>query len=110
MRSFLPPRSSDGTRKSTEPTRRSDAGPRPAAPEKLPHRAIVRRAPDGRLTTLASFVKPITTDNYEGLALREDNGRTFLYMISDDNFKVYDKPDDPANWQHTYLMKFEVAG
>ena len=37
-------------------------------------------------------------------------GRTFLYMISDDNFKIYNEPDKPDTWQRTLLMKFEVNG
>jgi hypothetical protein len=72
--------------------------------------AIVRRSPDGRLRTLAAFVKPLTVDNYEGLALRQEGGRTFLYMISDDNFKAYNEPAKPETWQRTLLMKFEVTG
>lgn len=43
-----------------------------------------------------------TIDNMEGLALRrETGGRTFLYMISDDN---YDRA-----FQRTLLLMFEVA-
>ena len=72
--------------------------------------AIVRRSPDGRLRTLAAFVKPLTTDNYEGLALREEGGKTYLYMNSDDNFKIYNTPDKADSWQRTLLMKFEVTG
>ncbi len=42
---------------------------------------------------------PLNVDNFEGLAVREEEGRTFLYIVSDDNFS--------AN-QRTLLMKFEV--
>lgn len=71
--------------------------------------AIVRRFPDGEMSTLAVLTPPITTDNFEGLALRRQGGRTFIYIISDDNFGVYDAPDAPATWQRTLLMKFELA-
>lgn len=40
-----------------------------------------------------------TVDNFEGLAVREERGRTFLYIVSDDNF---------SSNQRTLLMKFEV--
>ena len=71
--------------------------------------AVVRRSANGALQTLAAFVRPTTTDNYEGIAVRQEGKRTFLYIVSDDNFKVYDRPGQPESWQHTYLMKFEVA-
>ena len=75
------------------------------------HRAaILSRTRRGELRTLATFVKPLTLDNYEGLALREEKGRIFLYMISDDNFRQYDEPGKPETWQRTLLMKFELVG
>jgi hypothetical protein len=40
-----------------------------------------------------------TVDNFEGIALREEQGRTFLYIVSDDNF---------SGAQRTLLMKFEL--
>ncbi|HEY0626060.1 MAG TPA: esterase-like activity of phytase family protein [Allosphingosinicella sp.] len=72
--------------------------------------ALVTRSPLGDRRTLATFVPPVTVDNYEGLALREENGRTFLYIISDDNFGVYNDPAKPETWQRTLLMKFELIG
>ena len=72
--------------------------------------AIVARSPAGEMTTIATFVKPMTLDNYEGLALREEGGRTFLYIVSDENFRQYNDPAKPETWQHTYLMKFELLG
>lgn len=55
-----------------------------------------------RTSPLAELRPPLTLDNMEGLAVREENGRTMLYLLSDDNFSVL---------QRTLLMKFElVAG
>lgn len=72
--------------------------------------AIVRRSPDGEMITLAVLTPPITTDNFEGLAVRQHGRRTFIYIISDDNFGVYNVPNAPATWQRTLLMKFELTG
>ncbi|MFZ4110102.1 MAG: esterase-like activity of phytase family protein [Polymorphobacter sp.] len=49
---------------------------------------------------LARFEAPLNFDNMEGLALRRQGGKTFLYMISDDNL---------SRAQRTLLMKFELA-
>jgi hypothetical protein len=70
--------------------------------------AIIARSPAGEVSTIATFVRPLTLDNYEGLALREEGGRTFLYIVSDENFRQYNEPARPETWQHTYLMKFEL--
>jgi len=48
---------------------------------------------------------PLSVDNFEGLAVREETtndgqSRTFLYIVSDDNF---------SGGQRTLLMKFEVV-
>lgn len=65
--------------------------------------AIVAYAPDGTRREIATFVPPLTLDNFEGLAVREegpeDERRTFLYIVSDDNF---------SGSQRTLLMKFEL--
>lgn len=61
--------------------------------------AIVRLPPEGDPETLAVFTAPLTLDNFEGLAVREQFGRTYLYIVSDNNFS-----DD----QRTLLMKFEI--
>ncbi|MEO0501367.1 MAG: esterase-like activity of phytase family protein, partial [Pseudomonadota bacterium] len=50
---------------------------------------------------LAAFRPPLTIDNMEGLALRTVAGRTYIYMVSDDNFSPL---------QRTLLLKFEVTG
>ena len=47
----------------------------------------------GRLTPA------MTVDNMEGMALVRQAGRTFIYLISDDNFKAVER---------TLLLKFEV--
>jgi hypothetical protein len=72
--------------------------------------AIVARRPDGKLRTLALLVPPIQRDNYEGLAVRQEGRRTFLYVITDDNFGEYDEPGKPETWQRTLLLKFELVG
>jgi hypothetical protein len=50
--------------------------------------------------TLAQWEPPLTLDNMEGLAIRREGGRTFLYMVSDDNLNPL---------QRTVLMKFELS-
>jgi hypothetical protein len=50
-------------------------------------------------TLLARLEAPLTFDNMEGLALRRQGGRTFIYLISDDNLN---------SLQRTLLMKFEL--
>ena len=50
---------------------------------------------------IAKFDMRETIDNMEGLALRRDaDGKTFLYMISDDNY---------SSLQRTLLLMFELA-
>lgn len=72
--------------------------------------AIVRldmRADDfaGTAETIAIWGKSprLPSDNFEGLAIREEEGRTFLYVISDDNFDYWGPQD-------TLLLKFEITG
>lgn len=60
--------------------------------------AIVAYAPDGTRREIATFLPPLTLDNFEGLAVREEEDKTFLYIVSDDNF---------SGSQATLLMKFE---
>ncbi|UAB79096.1 esterase-like activity of phytase family protein [Erythrobacter sp. SCSIO 43205] len=65
--------------------------------------AVVAYAPDGTRREIATFLPPLTLDNFEGLAVREEGegeqARTFLYIVSDDNF---------SGSQATLLMKFEL--
>ena len=70
--------------------------------------AVLALSPSGQVRTLATLVPPVSVDNMEGLAVREQAGRTYLYLISDENFAKRDKPDKPDEWQRTLLMKFEV--
>jgi hypothetical protein len=72
--------------------------------------AVIARRPDGKLRTLALLAPPIQRDNYEGLAVREEGKRTFLYLITDDNFGEYDDPAKPEDRQRTLLLKFELVG
>lgn len=53
----------------------------------------------GDWSELASFRPPLSVDNFEGLAVREEGNKTFLYIVSDDNF---------SPGQRTLLMKFEI--
>ncbi len=64
-------------------------------------RARVRRmAPDGTLGPVLIELKlPGTTDNFEGIAAETRNGRTRLYILSDDNF-------NPA--QRTLMLAFDL--
>ncbi len=51
-------------------------------------------------TLLAQFNSAQNIDNFEGLSVREDaSGRTFIYLVSDDNFSATQK---------TLLVMFEV--
>ena len=48
---------------------------------------------------LAEWRPPLLVDNMEGLAIRRTGNRTFLYIVSDDNF---------SSLQRTLLLKFEL--
>lgn len=61
--------------------------------------AIVKLPKDGDPETLAVLSPPFSLDNFEGLAVREQFGKTFLYIVSDNNF---------SESQRTLLMKFEI--
>ncbi|MGB7404126.1 MAG: esterase-like activity of phytase family protein [Pacificimonas sp.] len=54
---------------------------------------------DGDTDRLAVLRPPLSVDNFEGLAVREEGGRTMLYLVSDDNF---------SGLQRTLLLKFEL--
>lgn len=71
--------------------------------------AIVELAADADPKTLAVLTPPLPIDNFEGLAVREAMGKTYLYVISDDNFRNCEtRPGDGC--QRTLLMKFEIKG
>lgn len=49
--------------------------------------------------TIAKFGRPGLTGNFEGVAVSNEGGRTFIWLISDDNYM----------WiENTYLLKFEL--
>ncbi len=49
--------------------------------------------------TIAKFGRPGLTSNFEGVAVSSEDGRTFIWLISDDNYM----------WiENTYLLKFEL--
>lgn len=50
-------------------------------------------------TEIARLGAPLTVDNMEGIAVRRSGGRTFVYLVSDDNFSPL---------QRTLLLKFEL--
>ncbi|MEM7700381.1 MAG: esterase-like activity of phytase family protein [Pseudomonadota bacterium] len=69
--------------------------------------AIVELSTGNEATTLALFDAPLTRDNFEGLAVREQFGKRYLYLASDDNFNnCYER--ERGNCQDTLLMKFEI--
>ncbi len=57
--------------------------------------------PQGTATVqpLALLAPPLLVDNMEGLAVRTEGNRHFVYLVSDDNFNSVQK---------TLLMKFEI--
>jgi cyclophilin family peptidyl-prolyl cis-trans isomerase len=71
--------------------------------------AVVELAPGADPKTLAVLAPPLALDNFEGLAVREVQGKTFLYVVSDDNLNNCEtKPGKTC--QRTLLYKFEVKG
>ena len=50
-------------------------------------------------TEIARLTPPLAVDNMEGLAVVRDAGRTFVYFVSDDNFRQL---------QRNLLLKFEL--
>lgn len=48
---------------------------------------------------LAALEPPLSVDNMEGIAIRHEGGRTYVYIVSDDNFSPL---------QRTLLMKFRL--
>jgi len=57
---------------------------------------------DGILRSRAVGTVPAAiADNYEGAAVTEASGRTYLWLVSDDNFQ---------RWQRSLLVQFELVG
>ena len=48
---------------------------------------------------IARLAPPLTVDNFEGLAVTQENGATIVWMVSDDNLLIL---------QRTLLMKFRL--
>jgi len=48
---------------------------------------------------IARFEPPVTSDNYEGLSVTIENGRPIIWIVSDDNYSL---------WQRTLLLKFAL--
>jgi len=63
------------------------------------HAAIVAVGRGEEPQVIATFDPSITIDNFEGLAVREQYGKTYLYIVSDNNF---------SSSQRTLLLKFEI--
>jgi hypothetical protein len=61
----------------------------------------VGRNPNRTLSgpTIARFQTPVVADNFEGLSITEENGKTIIWLLSDDNF---------MRWQRTLLLKFAL--
>lgn len=53
----------------------------------------------GAPVEIARLEAPLAADNMEGLAIRREGGRTFIYLVSDDNFSPLER---------IVLMKFEL--
>ncbi len=62
---------------------------------------IVELSPSNETRVLAELQPPLTLDNFEGIAVRQHYGKTYLYLASDNNF---------SGRQRNLLMKFEVKG
>lgn len=62
-----------------------------------------RPKPGDRLTarTLARLAPPLLADNFEGLAVTREAGRTIVWIVSDDNHEFF---------QRTLLLKFALRG
>jgi hypothetical protein len=49
---------------------------------------------------IATLAAPLLVDNMEGIAITQDNGGTIVWLVSDNNFNI---------WQRTLLMKFRLS-
>jgi hypothetical protein len=62
--------------------------------------ADIKKGATVKSKLIASLSSPLLVDNMEGLAVTVEQGRTIIWMISDNNFNA---------WQRTILMKFILA-
>ncbi|MEM6828065.1 MAG: esterase-like activity of phytase family protein [Pseudomonadota bacterium] len=69
--------------------------------------AIMELSTENEARELAVFDAPLTRDNFEGIAVREQFGKRYIYLASDDNFdNCFERERDGC--QNTLLMKFEI--
>ena len=59
----------------------------------------IRKGKTVKGQVIATLAPPLLVDNMEGLTTTQENGRTIIWMISDNNFNI---------WQRTILMKFAL--
>lgn len=62
-------------------------------------RAAIRPGARVHGRELARFERPVQTENFEGLAVVQERGRTVIWIVSDDNVSW---------WQRTLLLKFAL--
>jgi hypothetical protein len=63
-------------------------------PADIVRNAVIRGAP------VATLAPPLIADNMEGLTITREGERTIVWLISDNNFNI---------WQQTILMKFALG-
>ena len=51
--------------------------------------------------TVATLESPLIHDNFEGISVTNEDGRTIVWLVSDDNF---------MRWQRALLLKFALDG
>lgn len=66
----------------------------------LINRAAIRPGAVVRGRELATIARPLTHDNFEGVAVTREGGATILWLVSDDN--------RPTFFQRTLLLKFRL--
>ncbi|CAN5214863.1 esterase-like activity of phytase family protein [soil metagenome] len=60
---------------------------------------MIRAGSVMRGPVIARFESPAISENFEGISAGSENGRTVVWIVSDDNF---------ASWQRTLLLKFAL--
>ncbi len=61
--------------------------------------ATIQEGKAVRGRVIATLAAPLLVDNMEGITLTQENGQTIIWMISDNNYNI---------WQRTLLMKFAL--
>ena len=62
--------------------------------------AAIKKDVDVSGEVIVTLASPLLIDNMEGITTTQENGRTIIWMISDNNFNA---------WQRTILMKFALT-